>query len=126
MDGHTLIEDLKKGLMAAVRANPNKTEKEIFLEIETHMFQDHNVRVSPSWVRNMLYQTYDPSVIKALALYNVLKKMQLIQPVMEQEPRAADQGTNEAKDETRIADHEAKDEGEEPLIYLEMLKAGKI
>ena len=126
MDGHDLIEALKKGLIAVVKANPNKTEKEIFLDIATQMFQDHNVRISSSWVRNMLYQTYDPSVIKAMALYNVLKKMQLIQPVMEQDPRAADRGTNEANDDTRIADHEANDEGEEPLIYLERLKAGKI
>ena len=126
MDGHDLIEALKKGLIAVVKANPNKTEKEIFLDIATQMFQDHNVRISSSWVRNMLYQTYDPSVIKAMALYNVLKKMQLIQPVMEQDPRAADRGTNEANDDTRIADHETNDEGEEPLIYLERLKAGKI
>lgn len=119
MDGHTFIEKLKRGLMAAVRKQPTKNEKEIFAEIVEQMFQDQGVRVSVSWVRNMLYQTYDPSVIKAMALHNVLEKMQVYQHSKEQEAKKEERGS-------RAADQGQKDEEQEPLVYLQMLREGKI
>ena len=126
MEGHRLIEALKKGLMAAVRQHPDKTEKEIFLDLSIQMYHDHNARVSSSWVRNMLYQTYDPSVIKALALYNVLKKMQLIQHDIEDGPMAINNDSNGAKHETWTAEHGPEDIEDEPLVYFQMLKDGKL
>lgn len=123
MEAEYIILTIRNGVESELKRRPYETAKDVFARIALHIEHTEKVKVSPAWLRSALSKDFSPRLVPAMAAFNGIQKMlqeqedtdKLLEPLVEDEARLTEQYQKDASE---------KDE--EPLVYLEMLKAGKL